>query len=471
MKTATPIPIPANLRLKSNQGGAALLIAMLILVLGLVTLLTFRSERKGPEMEAERKTTLALAQAKAALLGYAAGLDISSIGPRPGDLPCPDLNNDGLADTSCGNAAGTSGQDLRLGRLPWKTLGLPDLRDGYGERLWYAVSNNFKKNTRTSMLNSDTPGTITVRDTSGNIVLDGSGATGATAVVFSPGLAITLENGYVQNRVCVPCDAQEKCTTVPATGTPHCDPANYLDKALNEDNKDFIDGNANGFINGAVMNASARTILNDKLIAITQLELMPLLEKRVAGEVLYCLTQYAADPINQGRYPWAAPLNPTMVPSYSDVSGERFGRIPDTTFIRTNADSGITQPANAMNDNWSDCNIISGSGWWLNWKEEVFYAVADAYKPVDLSIPPVPAPVCGVPGTCLTVNLPSAATNRQVVVLVAGRRLGSQQRASNIDKGNIANYLENQNATPTDNLFQRSPVSGAFNDVIMFTPK
>jgi hypothetical protein len=32
------------------------------------------------------------------------------------------------------------GQAERLGRLPWKTLGLPDLRDGDGERLWYAVS-------------------------------------------------------------------------------------------------------------------------------------------------------------------------------------------------------------------------------------------------------------------------------------------------------------------------------------------
>jgi hypothetical protein len=25
----------------------------------------------------------------------------------------------------------------RMGRLPWKTLRLPDLRDGHGERLWY----------------------------------------------------------------------------------------------------------------------------------------------------------------------------------------------------------------------------------------------------------------------------------------------------------------------------------------------
>ena len=468
MKTAIPIPTPANPRPRSGQRGAALLIAMLIVVLGLVTLLTFRSDRKGPEMEAERKTALALAQAKEALLGYAAGVALSPSDPdRPGDLPCPDLDNDGVAEpTSCGNAAGSTGQDRRLGRLPWRTLGLPDLRDGYGERLWYAVSNNFKKNTRTSILNSDTPGTITVRDSGGNLVLDGSGAMGAIAVIFSPGSAITLENGYAQNRVCVPCDAQEKCMTNPATSTPRCNPANYLDNALGEDNKNFVDNNPNGFIQGLVINAASRMILNDKLIAITREDLMPLLEKRVAGEVLFCLTEYAAESNNQGRYPWAAPLNLAATPTYFDASEVRFGRIPDTPFTKTNESS-----SNAMNLNWGACNFVSGSPWWRNWKEMVFYAVADAYKPVDLSTPPVPAPVCGVPDDCLTVNLPSAATNRQVAVFLAGRRLGNQQRTSPADKGNIANYLENQNATPADNIFQRSLVSGTFNDVILFTPK
>ena len=57
----------------------------------------------------------------------------SAIGAsRLGDLPCPDRDDDGDADAvpGCDTAA------LALGRLPWKTLGLPDLRDGDGERLW-----------------------------------------------------------------------------------------------------------------------------------------------------------------------------------------------------------------------------------------------------------------------------------------------------------------------------------------------
>ena len=76
---------------KSHQRGAALIILMLAIVLSLVTLVTFRSERKGPELEAQRKTTLALAQAKEALLGRVASDN------DPGTLSCPsnDLNGVG----------------------------------------------------------------------------------------------------------------------------------------------------------------------------------------------------------------------------------------------------------------------------------------------------------------------------------------------------------------------------------------
>ena len=62
----------------------------------------------------------------------------------PGYLPCPDTDGDGWAEATCGSLDGASGQASRLGLLPWKTLGLPDLRDGYGERLWYAVSSKYK---------------------------------------------------------------------------------------------------------------------------------------------------------------------------------------------------------------------------------------------------------------------------------------------------------------------------------------
>ncbi|MEN6587663.1 MAG: hypothetical protein ABFE02_16615 [Sulfuricella sp.] len=450
------------------------MLLLLLIVVGVLAVFVTGANRAAQQQERDRITSEALAQAKAALIGYAASVSLASPGPRPGDLPCPDTNDDGVAETGCGNAAGTTGQNLRLGRLPWKTLGLPDLRDGDGERLWYAVSNNFKRNTRTSILNSDTPGTITVLDSNGVVVFDGAGTTGAIAVIFAPSSSLIRQDGYVQNRACVPCDVQMVCTAVPPTNTPRCNPKNYLDIANGgEDNANFQDGNADGFIQGPI-NAAGTTIVNDRLIIITPSDLMPVLEKRVAGEALNCLTEYAAKPQNQGRYPWAAPLNPSVSPSYSGVSGSRYGRIPDTFgggFDSTVTSSGTLHP---MDSSWTgNCNINSGS-WWPNWEEIVFFAVADAYKPVNLDVSPVPAPGCGVTGTCLTVNLPSASANKQVVVFVGGRRLSGvavgQPRTSSADKGTIANYLEGQNATLPDDVFERSSPTSTFNDATSFAP-
>ena len=126
----------------------------------------------------------------------------------PGYLPCPDLDNDGWAEATCGSQNGDSGQAERLGRLPWKTLGLPDLRDGYGERLWYAVSSKYKGllNCAVSRACLDmTPeaalGTISVRDTAGALLHDGTlgdarrAGGGALAVVIAPGPPLTRAAG------------------------------------------------------------------------------------------------------------------------------------------------------------------------------------------------------------------------------------------------------------------------------------
>lgn len=435
-----------NLTLAQRQKGSTLLIILLIVGVGAVALLANALNKANVQIARDKITATALAQAKETLIGFAAGVSLGTgSAPRPGDLPCPDLHAlgdalEGSASTPCNSHA--------LGRLPWKTLKLPDLRDGSGERLWYAVSVNFKNSTRSGTLNSDTAGTITVRDTSGTIAFDGSGTTGAIAVIIAPGTALTRQDSIVQSRA----------TAGYNTAT------NYLDIGNGEDNADFTNSSTNGFIQGPIQ-ASGITVLNDKIITITPGDLMPALEKRVAGEARLCLTDYAAKAINQGRYPWAAPLNTGAIPSYADVSGSRFGRVPDTPFTNTKTDSG-----NVMDDSWTtNCNIASTSGWWFNnnWKEMVFYALADAYKPVD----PMTVPSCG---TCLTVNPPSATANKQIATFVAGRRLagvsGGQPRTTNTDKGTIANYLENENSTPGDNIFERNLITSTFNDAAAFSP-
>ncbi len=429
-----------------RQRGAALMIMLVIIVLGFASVLLDSLRGLTPQLERDRQTAAALAQAKDALLGFAASVALTPSGTRrPGDLPCPDLNNDGTAETSC------SLQGQRLGRLPWKTLKLPDLRDGSGERLWYAVSTAFKNNPRAGQLNSDTRGTISVRASDGGIVYDASAGSGAVAVIIAPGDVLQrTDQPVLQNR----------------SGAGINTPSSYLDTAGGEDNADFTDGSGNGFIQGIVRDTNGRTIANDQLLAISQSSIMQVIQKRVGAEVRQCLVAYASDPANQGRYPWAARVDPGSL-GYADQSDQRFGRIPDTPFDNTLADSG-----GQMSDTWTgNCNINSSSGWWLNWKEMVFYGLANAYRPVDpITIPTAAA--CSPAGECLTVNPPSAAANRQVVVIVAGRALPGQVRASVADKGTLANYLEPpdpQVAMPAL-LFSQQPATEAFNDTVVPFP-
>ena len=374
---------------------------------------------------------------------------------------------------SCGDAAG-SDQNKRLGRLPWRTLGLPDLRDGDGERLWYAVSNNFKKKEHTSCgnpadagcLNSDSRGTITVRDASGKVVYDGVNPdsfvpSGAIAVIIAPGGVLSRQDtGAPQSR----------------TAANVNNPSSYLDIALGEDNANLADGSGNGFISGPVM-AGSNVIVNDRVAVISYQDLMPVLEKRVAHEVAACLDLYAAQPSNSNRYPLAADaINSGAFNNFSDVAGTRLGRVPDQPFTATCTSSAGTTcdvppnpaPAGSMGRDWGNaaCNLYSGLAWWTNWKLHVFYAMADAYKPNF----PLTLPSCG---SCLTVNLPAPAapaSGRKFVLMVAGKRLaavaGGQPRGAIAELGNIANYLEGNNTSLE--VLETKPSSTNFNDTVVY---
>jgi hypothetical protein len=354
----------------------------------------------------------------------------------PGYLPCPDLDDDGWAEATCGSLSGDSGQAQRLGRLPWKTLGLPDLRDGDGERLWYAVSSKYK-----GLLNCGasrgcvdmTPaaalGTITVRDPTGALLHDGTSGDalaasgGAVAVVFAPGAALQRLDasgapGSRQQRECAPgeCDAVGRCLTDPPQRAARCDPANYLDRAPRErggeDNASFVDrsdapgraANVDGFILGPIRLADGAPAVNDRLAVIAWRDLMPRIMARVALEVANCLRHYAARDENRGRMPWPAPLcaSPAAVHGREGVF---FGRMPDTPFA----------VPGAMLDRWPlatagaagpDCNIadagetagLLGNSWWTPWKAHVGYALARGFAPDSAS------PECRGEGDCVVVR-------------------------------------------------------------------
>ena len=462
----------------SSQRGSAAMAVLALLMIAFAAVIISASSATRVAIDRQQRTALALGAAHDALIAYAVSVQPDTYAKRPGDLPCPDLDNDGDAELTCSSAA------QRIGRLPWKTLRLPDLRDGDGERLWYALSVNFKRSTYNqcpvaggpNCLNSDTPGTLTLRDGNGAIERDGTVmASGAIAVVMAAGPVLTrLGETRPQDRGCsgdrdvATCERTEQCS---GPETARCNPVNYLDivgppirsiagsRNAVEDNATFSDtANDDGLIAGPIVDRDGNTVVNDTLLALRYEELMPQLERRVAREALKCLEGFAGDPTTgRGRYGWAARVDADYTAPLSDARGLTFGRLPQTL-----AASG-SDTAGEMSGKWPPaCPVAADTDakkWWNNWKNLVFYAVAPAYAPGRSP------PSCG---SCLTVADASGSTQGHVAVLVAGRQLdATQRRGVGAEAGN---YLEDINARgglAGWTTFKRDAVSASFNDVLV----
>ena len=472
----------------AQQRGVVIVLLLLGLVIGTGVYALNEYSRNASAPRRDIVTERALMQAKEALIAYATThATLSAESPNgPGYFPCPDQDDDGDSDWNCGNYAGSTGQSRRLGRLPWKTLRLPDLRDSSGERLWYAVSSVYKNSTLKPGLNPDTGmGTITVRDSTGNIIHDGTlgevstdiyraQAGGAVAVIIAPGPPVARYEaagsapGTIQDRSCSGgCDAEERCTTSPATLTAKCNPVNYLDKAVgmafgDEDNANFVDvnigrkENVNGFIQGPVYSDSRDLLVNDRIIIVTYDDIMQAMMQRVAAEAYHCLQEYtrnyvdAGNPPNLGRYPFAAPTCRSGLSGstqWADGKGVLFGRFPGGRFERSNIASN-----GAMSESWTggtahSCAIgnSASSTWFDDWRSHVFFAVAPSRQPA-IGMPHG----CSADG-CLQIldhKGNTLAENKQFAVLVSGPPLNTvtpaQQRTA-VGKRSPLNYLEATN--------------------------
>ena len=449
------------------QHGMALVVATLMLLACVGLAFVVQLAGGSGAAERERASLAALALAREALIAYAADHPINAV-VGPGYLPCPDLDDDGWAESTCGSQSGDSGQADRLGRLPWKTLGLPDVRDGHGERLWYAVSSKYKGllNCGVSRACLDmTPdaalGTISVRDNAGFVVHDGrvgepyrADAGGAVAVVIAPGpplarAATDRTQGIEQRRECAPgeCDGAGRCVTDPPQRAARCDPRNFLDRAPgarygDEDNADFVDRNdpggralnGNGFIHGPVSLADGRLAVNDRLAVIAYRDVMPRIRQRVALEVSHCLRSYAARPENGARYPWPTPACLQATPLWEGRAGVLFGRIADTPFASPGTMASRWWSASDPPSANEACRIAvapasrsdqgstaghDANSWWNAWKPYVFYALARGF-----------APDAGAAGcasaACLSLADPTGralGSPRQYAVIVAGATL------------------------------------------------
>lgn len=457
----------------------------------------------------DHATTDALAQAKAALIAYAV-----SDPNRPGELPCPDVNNDGALTLGV-DFIGSNCVNL-LGRLPWRTLGLPDLRDDSGERLWYAVSNDFHAG-GSLPLNSDTafrPGNTT-------LTLSGlQQAANVLAIVFAPGPALVREGAAsIQDRS-------------PA-GT--LNPVNYLDTAAGGDN---ADGNT------AFLSSPQSATFNDRLLPVYSDDIMALVARRAGRELAQYLRSHFDSwqtATGTGFYPWAAPFNP--LGASNGAAGTVHGSLPLSTTLAvwTSASAGcggvgtneltcvgiflplfgatlftvnatvanignrfydapgagnvsvdtgllllggatsnwtINRPSQQLNFSYSASNTVSsgvvairirapatsawtGSSWVIDneWHHLAYYGLSPDFA-VNGS---------GICGACITIANTASPMNKEAVLIMAGRALqGLSQavRPVSVPPGTVGDFLEGANAaaSPATPFFAAGAQTSTFND-------
>ena len=339
-----------------RRRGYALIVLLALVAIG-ASAWTWVTAATLDDRARDRRTAAALALARDALIGRAAGDDT-----RPGSLPCPDVDNDGVADGPFGNCTAS------LGRLPWRTLGLAELRDGWHERLWYALSPNFRDNAAAGVLNSDTRGTLTIVDDRGTVL-----AEDAPAVIAAAGPAL-----FGQTR------GASLATTA----------AMYLEGE-----------NANGDMRYVV--GASTTSFNDRVLILRREELFRPVVARVAREAQAGLDRYRA---TNGYYPPANPYD-RGAPDYACSPAALVGRIPLT--VR----SGCSAHA-AWNGELPD--------WFFDnaWHTLALYAVAAA------CIDPAPASRVACDATAGSEPLGIATITAQVrsLVIVSGPARGAQRR-------------------------------------------
>jgi len=280
-----------KIKASKKQSGYALLMFTLVLMGTGGLLLVEFSEGIQNTVESKKyeHNRRVLKEAKYALLQFAYNYPVFSNPPiGPGRLPCADTDNDGIPN--CGST---------FGRFPWAqaNLNFYDIRDADGERLWYAVSSSFRP--QATIVNSDTSGTITLRDQSGNVIFDGANPGnltqyGIAAVIIAPGTIID-RNGVGQDRSIA--NSDDPFDTTADTDPGIITATNYLDLALGEDNASFNNSTADGFILGPVNDTT-----NDQFIVITAAEVIEMAEKATLQAYAKAINDYLAD--TGGVYPW-----------------------------------------------------------------------------------------------------------------------------------------------------------------------
>lgn len=425
--------------------GFVLMALLVLLTMG--GLYFFISNLTPEAMQARRQqqTDEALSQARDAMLGYVlryreANPDSSTKEFKEvyGYLPMPDLGTSRNNNTSCteegceaANFSGNGTNVTVIGRFPWRSLGVPALRDGHGECLWYIVSGGHQRNQPATPMNWDTLSHLELK------IADGTATLAAllaehdrpVAIIFAPGPPLTTD----QDRTKSTDDNVETCGG-------NYSVKNYLDPSLDPDNPPPL-GTVSNYFNGATNQASQATttaslkamvaapiqkrtdstfwpgkncpssdstscdtVVNDQGLSLASDSIFSRLRKRAAfrGDINALLDRMVPclrDQIAAGTLPdLAAPANTS--------GGNKYGRIPDL--------------ANSCYG-----EFVDPKGYYPHYKDQIFIATCAS-------------------GSCFNVTVDNVLNTCPGVLIFSGQRRAAQIR-TDAEKNTPSNYLEDVN--------------------------
>lgn len=420
-----------------RQRGAALLVFMILMVTATLTYLVNSLTSTEIELKRQQKTAEALALARDALIGYAVQYRDQQAAHNPpeldamyGFLPMPDVgtsrfhasqtsdcNTEGCA-MSFVNGTFPATTDTVIGRLPWRTLGIGPLRDGYGECLWYAISAAHKSLgiDPAILMNWDTLGQLDFVEVSGGALVakNASAYDRPVAIIFSPGAPRT---GQDRGPISGSTDVTTECGGNYVV-------ANYLDTAQLAP----VFTSTNG--------ASGDTGSQPKPVSTKGK--IPTPENALANDI-----------------------------GLSLGSDALFGAIRKNNHFRSDVNTMLDRIVSCLRDSTistgyghppdSSCYDENQHprGYYTHYKEMLFLSR---------------------PSGTFSVNADSTCT---AALLFAGQRNSSQQRITSPQKNDIANFLEGSNSTgyaastaafAGDTLFGAAPPQAAAQDIVRCVP-
>lgn len=416
-------------RKENSHSQQGMTLIMLVFMIGLAATAWILHELNSNRIRIQRDqiTDTVLANAKSALLGWAVARGGDAGIERPGEFPCPDNDLPGTAGYGYEDGTCAAG---KVGRFPWKTVGIEEPLDGDGEVLWYVVDGAFRKRwgaapSTNQPINSDTRATMQVLSSDGVTLLTPAGSE-AVAVIFSAGYVLSGQDRSADSEIC------------PATGsnipknrcsTNYLDVANGINNALNQ---------------GPFIAGDRSSSFNDRLMIVNSTELMRLVETRVARSLTNILQSYRS---TNGYYPFPARFDDA---NCLDVGNTGY-------FTDCQSDATVCQgrfPNNATTAStvdWSGANDLPPWFVYNLWGQTIVFAVNNA----ELAFP---GAGCGTP---LTVN----GNTQDALILMPGAPLGAIVRNTPLESTSLSDYLDdvgNQDAwsvVPDTQFF--SPASTA----------